>query len=86
MTAIFDIAGPLVAYSLLRSHGFSAVSAVDLGVDPAASFTVVSSTKITFVTQAQTAGLHNVTVTTPTGTSTYVLGDLFTDVHAALPT
>jgi len=37
MIAVFDIAGPLVAYSLLRSAGFSAVSALVLsGVFPAA--------------------------------------------------
>jgi hypothetical protein len=34
--AVFDIGGPLVAYSLLRSHGFSEVSALILsGVFPA---------------------------------------------------
>jgi hypothetical protein len=36
MLAVFDIAGPLVAYNLLRSHGFSTVSALVLsGVLPA---------------------------------------------------
>jgi hypothetical protein len=53
---------------------------VDLGVDPASSFTVVSSTRLTFVTPKQTAGLHNVTVTGPTGTSADVSGDLYTDL------
>jgi hypothetical protein len=38
MIAVFDIAGPLVAYSLLRSAGFAAVSALVLsGVFPAAA-------------------------------------------------
>ena len=37
MIAVFDIAGPLVAYNLLRSSGFSAVTALVLsGVFPAA--------------------------------------------------
>src|SRR5258707_14243943 len=37
MIAVFDIVGPLVAYSLLRSAGFSAVTALVLsGVFPAA--------------------------------------------------
>jgi hypothetical protein len=37
MIAVFDIAGPLVAYNLLRSAGFSSVSALILsGVFPAA--------------------------------------------------
>src|SRR5580658_945728 len=36
MIGVFDIGGPLVAYSLLRSHGFSAVTALILsGVFPA---------------------------------------------------
>jgi hypothetical protein len=64
----------------ITGSGFTGATAVDLGADPATSFSVVSSTKITFVTPAQSAGLHNVTVTTPAGTSAYVLGDLFTDV------
>ena len=37
MIAVFDVAGPLVAYNLLRSAGFSSVSALVLsGVFPAA--------------------------------------------------
>lgn len=37
MIAIFDVAGPLLAYNLLHSHGFSAVTALVLsGVFPAA--------------------------------------------------
>ena len=61
--------------------GFTGATVVDLGVVAVApaNFTVVSATKITFVTPKQTAGLHNVTVTTPNGTSADVSGDLFTD-------
>jgi hypothetical protein len=41
MIAVFDIAGPLVAYNLLRSAGFSSVSALVLsGVFPAAGVTI----------------------------------------------
>ena len=41
MIAVFDIAGPLVAYNLLRSAGFSAVIALVLsGVFPAAGVTI----------------------------------------------
>lgn len=41
MIAVFDIAGPLLAYNLLRSAGFSAVSALVLsGVFPAAGVTI----------------------------------------------
>jgi hypothetical protein len=42
MIAVFDIAGPLVAYSLLRSAGFSTVTALVLsGVFPAAGVIMV---------------------------------------------
>ncbi len=41
MIAVFDIAGPLVAYNLLRSAGFSSVSALVLsGVFPAIGVTI----------------------------------------------
>jgi hypothetical protein len=41
MIAVFDIAGPLVAYNLLRSAGFSSVSALVLsGVFPAAGVAI----------------------------------------------
>jgi hypothetical protein len=41
MIAVFDIAGPLVAYNLLRSAGFSSVAALVLsGVFPAAGVTI----------------------------------------------
>ncbi len=41
MIAVFDVAGPLVAYNLLRSAGFSTVSALVLsGVFPAAGVTI----------------------------------------------
>jgi len=41
MIAVFDVAGPLLAYNLLRSAGFSTVSALVLsGVFPAAGVTI----------------------------------------------
>lgn len=41
MIAVFDVAGPLVAYNVLRSAGFSSVSALVLsGVFPAAGVTI----------------------------------------------
>ena len=41
MIAVFDIAGPLVAYNVLRSAGFSSVTALILsGVFPAAGVTI----------------------------------------------
>ncbi|MGO9856279.1 MAG: cell shape-determining protein, partial [Acidimicrobiales bacterium] len=49
-----------------------------VAVDVGPVFTVVSSTQISAVAPAQPAGLHNVYVTGPAGTSAAVLGDLFT--------
>jgi hypothetical protein len=63
----------------ITGSGFTGATGVDLGVVAATSFAVVSNTQITFATPKQTAGLHNVTVTGPTGTSADVSGDLYTD-------
>jgi hypothetical protein len=51
---------------------------VAFGGVAATNFTVTSSTKISVVTPAHPAGLHNVSVTGPAGTSAAVFGDLFT--------
>jgi hypothetical protein len=48
------------------------------GAVAATSFTVVSSTEIKAVSPAQAAGLHNIYVTAPAGTSAAVMADLFT--------
>jgi hypothetical protein len=48
------------------------------GAVAATSFTVVSSTEITAVSPAQAAGVHNIYVTTPAGTSAAGFADLFT--------
>jgi lysophospholipase L1-like esterase len=58
--------------------GFTGATKVAFGAVAATSFTVVSSTEITAVSPAQAAAAHNIYVTTPAGTSTPVMGDLFT--------
>jgi hypothetical protein len=82
VTSISPTSGPTAGGTTVTvtGTGFTGATVVDLGVDPASSFTVVSSTRLTFVTPKQTAGLHNVTVTGPTGTSADVSGDLYTDL------
>jgi hypothetical protein len=64
----------------ITGSGFTGATKVDLGTVSATSFTVVSSTEITFVAPKELAGAHNITVTTPAGTSTDVGADLYTDV------
>jgi hypothetical protein len=51
---------------------------VTFGSVAATTFTVVSNTTISVLAPAQPAGLHNVFVTGPAGTSAAAFGDLFT--------
>ncbi len=57
---------------------FSGASAVEFGSQAASSFTVNSATQITAVSPAETAGIVDVTVTTPSGTSPTSPADEFT--------
>jgi hypothetical protein len=61
----------------ITGSGFTGATGVAFGNVPATSLVVVSSAKITAVAPAQPAGLHNIYVTTPVGTSAAVEGDLF---------
>ncbi|MGF6889550.1 hypothetical protein ABIA39_008994, partial [Nocardia sp. GAS34] len=54
---------------MLTGTNLTGVTAVSFGGTPATSFTVNSSTQITAVTPAHSAGTVSVTVTTPGGTS-----------------
>lgn len=58
--------------------GFTGVSQVKFGGTSATSFTVNSATSISAVAPAHTAGLVDIQVVTPTGTSTAVSADQFT--------
>lgn len=57
---------------------FTGATAVSFGATPAASFTVNSATQITATTPARAAGIVDVTVTTPNGTSATSANDRFT--------
>jgi hypothetical protein len=62
---------------VLTGSNFSGLVAVSFGGTPAAALTVDSSTQITATTPAQFAGLVDVTVTTPQGTSALSSADQF---------
>ena len=53
----------------ITGTGFSAASSVLFGTTPATSYSVTSSTQVTAIAPAGTAGTVDVTVTTPVGTS-----------------
>jgi hypothetical protein len=60
--------------------GFSGATGVTFRALAASSFTVVSATEITAVVPAQAAGVDNVFITAPGGTSAAVAGDHYTYV------
>ena len=66
----------------ISGTGFSGATAVMFGTTAARSYTVVNATTITAVTPAGTAGIVDVTVTTPNGTSSVNAGDEYTYVTA----
>jgi hypothetical protein len=57
--------------------GFTGATAVDFGANAASSFEVVSSTTITAIAPAGTAGAADVRVTSPDGSSATGKGDVF---------
>ena len=57
--------------------GFTGATAVNFGTTPGTSLNVVSSTQITIVSPVHAAGIVNVTVTTPLGTSATSVNDQF---------
>jgi len=61
----------------ITGTGFTGATAVSFGSTPAASFAVSSSTSITAISPAREAGLVNVKVTTPAGTSAVSSSDQF---------
>ncbi|MCW3031937.1 MAG: hypothetical protein JWM60_282 [Solirubrobacterales bacterium] len=61
----------------ITGSGFTGVTSVHFGANPAASYEVVSSTTITAISPPGTAGAADVTVTNPTGTSATGKGDVF---------
>jgi hypothetical protein len=69
----------------ITGTGFTGASAVSFGAVAAASFIVNSDTSITAISPSQAAGMVDVIVTTPTGTSATGSADQFTYTAAAAP-
>lgn len=71
VTSISPISGPTAGGTSvsINGTGFTGATAVTFGTRPATSFTFNGDTSITAVSPAQTAGVVDVTVTTPYGTS-----------------
>jgi hypothetical protein len=79
VVSISPTSGPTSGGTTVTVTGreFTGATQVLFGTVPATSFSVVSATQITAVSPART-GSHNIYVTTPSGTSAEVPGDLFT--------
>jgi large repetitive protein len=86
VTALSPSAGPLAGGTTvtITGTGFSGTPVVDFGTVAATGVVVVSPTQITAVSPAETAGIVNVTVTGPGGTSATSSADQFT--YTAGPT
>jgi hypothetical protein len=63
---------------VLTGTNFQGVTAVAFGANPASSFTYVNPTTIDATSPAGSAGVINVTVTTPLGTSATGTGNQYT--------
>ncbi len=70
----------------ITGSGFSAATAVSFGTKPATAYTVHSDSVITATAPPQAAGIVDITVTTPSGTSAVVTADRFTYTAAPTPT
>jgi RHS repeat-associated protein len=82
VTAVAPVSGPVKGGTVvtITGSGFGGATAVMFGTTPAASFSAVSSTKITATSPAHAAGAVDVTVTTPGGGSAAVAADKFSYV------
>jgi outer membrane protein assembly factor BamB len=82
VTGISPTKGPTSGSSLVTvtGTGFTSATTVKFGTVAGTSLTVNSSTKITIRSPAHAAGIVDVRVTTPGGTSAIVAGDKFTYV------
>lgn len=72
IVSVSPASGAAVGGTVVTISGvfFTGATAVDFGVNPAQSFTVVSDTQITATTPLGAAGVTAVSVTTPSGTGT----------------
>jgi hypothetical protein len=80
VTAVSPNSGPLAGGTnvTITGTGFTGATAVTVGGLPAKNVVVVSDSTVTATLPADTAGLHNVQVTTPLGSSAKVAADGFT--------
>jgi hypothetical protein len=83
--SISPSSGPVAGGTSVTINGFyfTGATAVKFGGTAAASFTVVSDIKITATAPPGTAGTVDITVTTPSGTTTLTGGDQFTYTETA---
>ena len=80
ITAVSPSAGPTSGGTsvTVTGSGFTGATTVKFGATAATSFTVNSDSQITAVSPSGAAGVVDVAVTTPSGTSASVAGDHFT--------
>jgi hypothetical protein len=80
VTATSPSAGPLTAGTVVTISGsnFTGATAVKFGTTAASSFTIDSDTQITVIAPAHAAGIVDITVTSPAGTSALSSHDKFT--------
>lgn len=87
VTAITPSSGSAAGGTTVTITGssFTGASAVNFGAVAATDFTVVSDTSITAISPAQTGGTFDITVVTPTGTSSTSSADQFTFTAIPVP-
>jgi hypothetical protein len=87
VTGVNPMVGPTSGGTtvMITGTGFTDATAVMFGAQAATSFTIVSDTQITTTSPAGAAGIVDVTVTTPGGTSAASAADQFTYTAAAVP-
>jgi hypothetical protein len=88
VTAVSPPAGPLAGNTTvtITGTGFTNATAVDFGTVAASGFTFLSATEITATTPAGSAGVVDVTVVTPGGTSAISSSDEYTYTNAPVVT
>ena len=97
VTSVFRNLGPTTGGTAVTISGanFTTATLVTFGTEPASSFVVESDASITAVSTLHAAGVVDLTVTTPGGTSPVAVADRFTFVgakwcatfdHAIVPT
>jgi hypothetical protein len=87
VTGVSPTSGPVGGGTTvtITGSGFTGATGVMFGTIPATNAAVVSDTTITAVSPAGTAGVSDVTVSTPSGTSSPVTADQFTYTSGATP-